>query len=137
MRCNRAGRIGVRLQDNQVVDLLFEGLLRLSDTGIKSVGDHAIALSAELRYAPDWLGSLKSTLNPYVYAFIDYGRLWAIDALNAPFFTEGASTGAGPHVRLLEKLSGEVEIAKIIAGRTSATSVPHPWRFSFRVGSAF
>lgn len=102
-----------------------------------SVGDHAIAASLELRYAPDWLGSLKATLDPYVYTFIDYGRLWSIDPLNAPFFSEGASTGFGLHLKLLEQFSGEVEVAKIIAGRTSATSVEHPWRFTFRVGSAF
>ena len=102
-----------------------------------SVGDHAIAASAELRYAPDWLDSLKARFDPYVYTFIDYGRLWAIDPLNAPFFNQGVSTGLGLHARLFEEYSGEVEIAKILVGRTSSTTTAHPWRFAFRLGSSF
>jgi hemolysin activation/secretion protein len=102
-----------------------------------AVGDHAVAASAELRYAPDWLESLKSTFDPYLYTFIDYGRLWAIDPLNAPFFSQGVSTGLGLHARLFEQYSGEVEVAKILVGRTSSSATTHPWRFAFRVGSSF
>lgn len=103
----------------------------------EALGDHGFAASAEIRYAPHWLDALKPIVGSYLYAFVDYGRLWARDSRNALFFAEGVSGGGGVHLQLFDKVSGEVEVARILAGRTSASATPRPWRFAFRVGSIF
>ncbi|MBX3501388.1 MAG: ShlB/FhaC/HecB family hemolysin secretion/activation protein [Alphaproteobacteria bacterium] len=103
----------------------------------EALGDHGFAASAEIRYAPRWLDALKPIVGSYLYAFVDYGRLWARDSRNALFFAEGVSGGGGVHLQLFDKVSGEVEVTRVLAGRTSASATPRPWRFAFRVGSVF
>jgi hemolysin activation/secretion protein len=102
-----------------------------------SVGDQGVAVSGELRYAPEWLAFAKPTVDPQLYVYADYGRLWADNPVNAPFFAEGASVGGGLRLRLFDRAAGVFELGKVVAGQVAFSSDPQPWRFSFRVGTTF
>lgn len=103
----------------------------------ESVGDHGVAVSGEMRWAPEWLRTYRDYADPHLYVYADYGRLWADNPLNAPFFSEGASAGAGVRIVAWKRATAEFELGKVIAGQSAYSSEPQPWRFSFRVGTAF
>jgi hypothetical protein len=59
----------------------------------ESFGDRGAAVSAELRYAIDWIDFLKDKADPQLYVFADHGWLSSDDPRNAPLFTQASSAG--------------------------------------------
>lgn len=102
-----------------------------------SVGDQGVAVSGEVRYAPEWLRFARQFADPQLYVYGDYGHLWSNNASNLPFFADGASAGAGLRLRVLDKATGEFEVGKVVAGQVAFATEPQPWRFSFRLGVTF
>jgi hemolysin activation/secretion protein len=102
----------------------------------ESFADRGAAVSAELRYAPDWLPIPSDKAEPYIYLFADHAWLSSADARNAPFFYEETSAGGGLRLRLFKKYMGEIEVAKALS--SPPTNPPDlPWRVSFRIGTPF
>jgi hemolysin activation/secretion protein len=102
----------------------------------QSVSDRGIAVSAELRYALDWLGIAKDLAEPQAYIFTDRGWLSSVDPLNAPLISEGGSAGVGLRVRGWKKYVGEIELAKALDASPNIGGAL-PWRVSFRIGTNF
>ncbi|MBS0538847.1 MAG: ShlB/FhaC/HecB family hemolysin secretion/activation protein [Proteobacteria bacterium] len=102
----------------------------------ESVADRGAAVSAELRYAVDWLGIDRKLADPQLYVFADHGWLSSADPLNAPVFAQASTAGGGVRVRAFQKYTGEIELAKALDASPIDTSV-RPWRVSFRVGTNF
>lgn len=102
----------------------------------ESVSDRGIALSAELRYALDWLPIPKDKVQPHAYVFADKGWLSSDDPRNAPYFYEASSAGGGIRAKVLEKFTGEVEFATALSESPVGVGSP-PWRVSFRIGTFF
>jgi hemolysin activation/secretion protein len=101
------------------------------------VSDQAIAASAELRYGLDWLPIAKTIVDSQLYAFVDYAHLASVLAANAPAQTDVGSTGFGLRARIMDKVSGEVELATPIMGQSIYSASGQPWRVSFRLGTRF
>lgn len=100
-------------------------------------GDHCLLASGELRYdvsIPASLGGALDHLQPYV--FVDYGRIWNIDApLGTPRTDDGASAGAG--LRFGKgALSGDVAVSRTIKEPGSVTD-PADWRGWFKLTAGF
>jgi hemolysin activation/secretion protein len=102
----------------------------------ESFGDRGAAVSAELRYAIDWIDFLKDKADPQLYVFADHGWLSSDDPRNAPLFTQASSAGGGIRVIGFKKYTAEFEFAKAL----DATPIGvggRPWRVSVRVGTKF
>jgi hemolysin activation/secretion protein len=100
----------------------------------EAVSDRGAAVSAELRYAIDWLGIPSDKVAPHLYVFADHGWLSSVNTLNAPLFQEASTAGGGLRVRAFQKYTAELEFARAL--ETPPAGDP-PWRISFRVGTAF
>lgn len=103
-------------------------------TVAESVGDRGAAVLAEVRHVPNWLGLPASIIAPEVYVFADHGWLGATNSINAPYFAEGSSVGAGLRIRAWEKWAGEVELAKVVS---TPVVGDRPLRASVRFGTRF
>ncbi len=102
----------------------------------QSFGDRGAAVSAELRYAINWIDFLKDRADPQLYVFADHGWLASDDPRNAPYFTHATSAGGGIRIVGYKKYTAELEFAKALEGDPiDASSLP--WRISFRVGTRF
>ena len=106
-------------------------------TTLETVGDHGFAISGEIRWRPPIDFIPREWLDHYLYAFADYGRLWASSRLNKPFFSEGASAGGGIRIKVFDKFSGEIEAAKPLAGRISNKDGSKDWQVFVRLGASF
>lgn len=101
-----------------------------------SVADRGAAVSAELRYAIDWLGIPQDKAAPQLYVFADHGWLSSADPRNAPNFYEASSAGGGVRVRVFRKYTGEIEFARALSAMPTDVG-DLPWRVSFRIGTFF
>lgn len=105
---------------------------------LESVGDYGIAAAGEIRWRPPIDFVSRDIFDQHLYVFADYGRLWSSSRVNRPFFKEGASAGGGLRIKLFERLSGELEAAKPLAGRTATRDDDQrKWQFFVRLGASF
>jgi len=102
----------------------------------ESFGDRGAAVSAELRYAIDWIDFLKDKADPHLYVFADHGWLSSVDPRNAPLFTQATSAGGGIRVIGFKKYTAELEFAKALDAPPIDVDA-WPWRVSVRVGTTF
>ncbi|MFI5031867.1 MAG: ShlB/FhaC/HecB family hemolysin secretion/activation protein [Reyranellales bacterium] len=102
----------------------------------ESFGDRGAAVSAELRYAIDWIDFLKDKADPQLYVYADHGWLSSDDPRNAPLFTQASSAGGGIRVIGFKRCTAELEFAKALDATPSGVG-GRPWRVSVRVGTKF
>jgi hypothetical protein len=59
----------------------------------ESFGDRGTTVSAELRYAINWIDFLKDRADPQLYVFADRGWLWSDDSAQCALFLRGLVGG--------------------------------------------
>lgn len=102
----------------------------------ESFGDRGAAVSAELRYAIDWIDFLKDKADPHLYVFADHGWLSSDDPRSAPYFTQATSAGGGIRIVGFKKYTAGLEFAKALDAPPIDVGA-RPWRVSVRVGTKF
>jgi hemolysin activation/secretion protein len=79
------------------------------------LGDHCWSVLGELRY--DVQTGVKQLTRAQLYGFADYGQTYNIDpAVGTPRNAHGASAGGGMRVAWLDTYSGDLSVAKAVAG---------------------
>lgn len=100
-------------------------------------GDQCAMVSAELRYDAPITGTLSTHLR-YIqpYAFVDYGKIWNIDApLGTPDTDDGASAGLG--IRFgSNRLSADLAVTHVLSEPSSQRGIDDV-RGWFKVTSRF
>ena len=106
----------------------------------EKTGDHGMAVAAELRYT---LEDLKLPLldlptSLQFYGFGDWGRVYHIDDTNRKTFEQLASAGVGMRFTVGPRLSGQVEGAVPLYGRTGALGDKgDTWRVFFILNARY
>jgi hemolysin activation/secretion protein len=105
----------------------------------EKTGDHGFAVAAELRYTVEDLkfplGDMPTTLQ--FYGFGDWGRVYHIDKTRKTFETL-ASAGVGMRFTVGPRLSGQIEGAVPLYGRTAALGDNgDTWRVFFIVNARY
>ena len=106
----------------------------------EKTGDHGMAVVAELRYTVDDLKfpilDLPTTLQ--VYGFGDWGRVYHIDSNTRKSFEQLASAGLGMRFTVGPRVSGQVEGAVPLIGRTAALGDKgDTWRVFFILNARY
>jgi hemolysin activation/secretion protein len=76
-----------------------------------TTGDHGVAATSELRFAPPDISVGWFSAKTQLYVFGDWGRVWNRSPLAQPIFRMGASAGAGLRATVMKYVSGGIEIA--------------------------
>jgi hemolysin activation/secretion protein len=76
-----------------------------------TTGDHGLAATTELRFAPPDIAAGPFSAETQLYVFGDWGRVWNRSPMAQPVFRMGASAGAGLRATVMKYVSGGIEIA--------------------------
>jgi hemolysin activation/secretion protein len=106
----------------------------------EKTGDHGMAVAAELRYTVEDLKfpmlDLPTTLQ--FYGFGDWGRVYHIDSNTRKSFEQLASAGVGMRFTVGPRVSGQVEGAVPLYGRTAALGdMGDTWRVFFILNARY
>jgi hemolysin activation/secretion protein len=106
----------------------------------EKTGDHGFAVAAELRYTVDDLKfpvlDIPTTLQ--FYGFGDWGRVYHIDSNTRKTFETLASAGVGMRFTVGPRLSGQVEGAVPLHGRTASLGDKgDTWRVFFVLNARY
>ena len=94
------------------------------------VGEHGLAGRLEVRYAQNVTFDELPLDSWQVYGFADGGRVWNDDAAVGEEDSEGlASVGLGVRLRLLDRVSADVEVAQPLARDPSDGDTRRPQAF--------
>ncbi len=106
----------------------------------EKTGDHGMAVAAELRYTLEDLKfpMLDLPTSLQFYGFGDWGRVYHIDDTNRKTFEQLASAGVGMRFTVGPRLSGQVEGAVPLYGRTGALGDKgDTWRVFFILNARY
>lgn len=106
----------------------------------EKTGDHGMAVAAELRYTIEdlKLPVLDLPTSLQLYGFGDWGRVYHIDSSTRKPFEQLASAGVGMRFTVGPRLSGQVEGAVPLYGRTSALGDKgDTWRVFFILNARY
>lgn len=97
-------------------------------------GDHGIVVFAELHYIREDINLLGIVKRFDIYAFWDWGRVWAKDTAFQPARQTAQSAGVGLRLTLFKYLTAQFEAAKPIQRSPAASfSDPNDWQFRFKL----